>query len=137
MNLPPRALLLNRARRYTRDAASAEDLVQDVLLRLWTPAATHCWLLATREALKLPDGPHITAESQTLALERLAADGLPESWGIVVAGERSIASIFREAKRLRDGEGWEVRAWSDRMLASYCHRTLGRGASPMAAEIAE
>lgn len=109
-------------------------------LRRYEVAATHCWLLATDEALaagRAPRGSRYRAGGDpydAATLHRLRAEGLPDSWGVLTlpAGSQ-VPHELRDARRLRTVEGWEVRAWADRMLASMCYRVV-RGRSPMADE---
>lgn len=132
--VPPRVVVAECKR-------TRSDLLADLRvgkLRAYEPAATHCWLVATREAFRVPTDRHVTTADIAEAAAQATADGLPEAWGIaLVATDRSgsvrVAHIARDAARLRDAEPWEVRAWADRMLASMCHRALGDG--PMADEM--
>lgn len=64
----------------------------------------------------------------------LAADGLPEAWGVLVV-DGPPRRVLRPARGLREPEPWEVVGWAGRICASYTQRGLLR-ASPMAGELA-
>lgn len=90
-------------------------------LRRYEPAATECWLLVTLEVA----GPY------SGVVERLTADGLPGSWGVLLAEPTyDVPTRMRDATPHRAGEDWEVGAWSARMLRSMAYRELLPAKSP-------
>lgn len=121
---------------------SRSDLMADLgerkMLR-YERAASECWLFAS-DVLVLTS-PRVTCnrhlvenlapEGVRALLESLAADGLPETWGVAVAAGR-FPYILRHPAR-RDVESWEVVGWAGRIAASYSHRALGT--SPVASEL--
>lgn len=120
------------------------DLLADLRaqkLRRYELAASHCWLVATAEALR-GDASEISRwqKDRDAAVAQTEADGLPATWGIAVVDDRAwgdgVRRVFpiRDAQRLREPEPWEVQGWADRMLQSMCQRVVGARSSPMADE---
>lgn len=86
-------------------------------LRRYEPAATECWLLVA------PD----VAGGYPGTVERLAEDGLPATWGVLLAEPGyTVPTRLRNATPHRAGEDWEVGAWSARMLRAMAYRDLLR-----------
>lgn len=118
------------------------DLLADLRvgkLRRYESAATHCYLLIAGPCVGLSWMPWWPEEEQGRALHVLAADGLPDAWGVLgaVQGRQGVrVERLRAPGRIREAEPWEVQAWADRMLRSMSHRILSR-TGPTSGEVVE
>lgn len=109
-----------KLRRYER--GSSENWVAAPLVAYLSPAVM----------VPKPAMDWLTPEAVRGLLEALAGDGLPVTWGVLIAREDGTLRPIRHAVR-RDVEAWEVVGWSGRIAASYSHRALGKG--PMRDEV--
>lgn len=115
---------------------SRSDLLADVReqkLRRYERAASECWIAAPLMAYAAPSmrAPRLDVErlepTGVLALlESLHDDGLPSTWGVLIARPDGSMRSIRDAFR-REIEPWEVVGWAGRIAASYSHRALGTG----------
>jgi hypothetical protein len=121
---------------------SRSDFLADVReqkLRRYERGASENWIAAPltaylSPAVKVPKlaMDRLEADAVLALLRALADDGLPSTWGVLVARDAGALVPIRDAFR-GEVEAWEVVGWSGRIAASYSHRALGAG--PMAKEI--